>query len=1205
MAPNLVFVGVRHHSPACARLVKQTIEQLRPAYVLVEGPADFTARMDELLLGHDLPIAVFSHVRAGPRVATSWSPFCDYSPEWVALTAGRAAGAEVRFIDLPAWHPVFAQRSNRYADAEARYAEASERLCRQFGTESTDALWDAMFEVGDGADLAERLTMYFDLLRGDAEADSGDQERERYMAGWVRAAGKAAAGRPVVVVTGGFHTPAIRALVGDIDDAEASGQGTDGDWPSVPEPPEGAVSGSFLVPYSFKRLDSFSGYQSGMPSPGFYQRVWEGGSVAAADKLVRDVTIRLRKRGQGVSTADLIAARAMTDGLAAMRGHGGVTRSDVFDGLASALIGEALDQPLPWARRTSVALVAGAGAHPVAVEIVAVSRGERSGRLHPDTPAPPLAHEVIDLLRRVGLDESDHVRLKLTEDAQLADSRGLHCIRILGIPGTVRTEGPEHGGDPVWVERWEQRPAAAREAALIEAGAYGATLEEAAVAVLQDRLGAAGDQQVAAGVLSRILFDAVLCGATGISAEVVSTLGRVVRTTADVGGLGEVLAGSLGLWRHDRVFGMARSPLSAAVVGAASERIVWLIEGARDTASGDRPRLRAVAAVRDAVRHAPEILPMSVGAVAAVARRVAADQGAPVDLRGAAFGLSRVLGAVAGAGAEVVKEEEVGAEAGGGDLGVGRLVSAVRDVAAPKLLGDWLCGLFAVAREEVGARDGRSGSLLGTLDGIVRGMEASEFLIALPSLRQAFAYFPPREREGIAEQLLELRGVRGDARGLLRSVGDPLAVARAAALEDSVRRVMERYGLGLVVVGEVGSPRTESSLGRGETSETLLAKGAGIRAGSGELARWRLVLGIASENCTGALSGADAERDAALEWLYGRDEDAARRGVRRRGADRRGGSGPSVVAAVDWLDDVHRLFPRETVERLERDAVEQFGIDEIVTDPAVLERVTPNPALLRAVLRTKHLMNPRVLELARRIVNQVVKELMERIQPEVRRAFTGTRSRTPSRLPLARDFDFRGTLRANLAHYQPEERRVLIEHPRFHSRSRKHLERWQLVLLVDQSGSMVGSVIHSAVTAACLWGLPGLRTHLVAFDTSVVDLTSEVTDPVELLMRVQLGGGTDIAKAADYGASLVENPRRCIVALITDFFEGGDKYRLVRAVKGMVDQGTTVLGLAALDDEAVPAYDRALAQRLADVGAHVGAMTPGALAEFVAQRLGR
>ncbi|MFB7370785.1 VWA domain-containing protein [Streptomyces sp. NPDC056222] len=371
------------------------------------------------------------------------------------------------------------------------------------------------------------------------------------------------------------------------------------------------------------------------------------------------------------------------------------------------------------------------------------------------------------------------------------------------------------------------------------------------------------------------------------------------------------------------------------------------------------------------------------------------------------------------------------------------------------------------------------------------------------------------------------------------------------------------------------------------------------------LERWRLVLGTPAERCTGPLTGEAAGRDAALDWLYGRDAEQARRGVRAGVRAREGGDGPSAVTAVDWLDDIHRLFPKETVERLERDAVERYEIHEIVTDPAVLERVEPNPTLLRAVLRTKHLMNPEVLRLARRIVETVVRRLLEQLTPEVRRSFTGTRSRRPSRLPLARDFDFRGTVKANLAHYQPDERRVLIERPRFHSRTSKHLEQWQLILLVDQSGSMVDSVIHSAVTAASLWGLPGLKTHLVAFDTDVVDLTSEVTDPVELLMRVQLGGGTDIARAVDYGTGLIGNPRRAIVALITDFYEGGDPYRLVRAVRALVEQGTTVLGLAALDQDADPVYDRGLAQRLADAGAHVGAMTPGELASFVAERLGR
>jgi Mg-chelatase subunit ChlD len=372
------------------------------------------------------------------------------------------------------------------------------------------------------------------------------------------------------------------------------------------------------------------------------------------------------------------------------------------------------------------------------------------------------------------------------------------------------------------------------------------------------------------------------------------------------------------------------------------------------------------------------------------------------------------------------------------------------------------------------------------------------------------------------------------------------------------------------------------------------------------LERWRLILGSPGERCLagGKASAMALARDAALDWLYGRDEDLAQRGIRRGGA-RHAGSGPSQLTTVDWLDDVHRLFPKETIERLERDAVERYQIHDVMTDPAVLERIEPNPTLLRAVLRTKHLMNPRVLALARRIVEAVVRDLMRRLAVEVRSAFLGTRLRRPSRFRQARDFDVRTTIRRNLAHYRPEDRRLYIRTPYFLSRSRKHLDQWQVILLVDQSGSMVGSVIHSAVTAACLWGLPGVKTHLVAFDTEVVDLTGYVTDPVEVLLKVQLGGGTDIARAVAYGAGLIENPRRAVLVLITDFFENGSPAPLVRSVARLVEQGTRVVGLAALDEEANRAYDRDVAQSLADVGAHVGAMTPGQLATFLAECMAR
>jgi Mg-chelatase subunit ChlD len=368
-----------------------------------------------------------------------------------------------------------------------------------------------------------------------------------------------------------------------------------------------------------------------------------------------------------------------------------------------------------------------------------------------------------------------------------------------------------------------------------------------------------------------------------------------------------------------------------------------------------------------------------------------------------------------------------------------------------------------------------------------------------------------------------------------------------------------------------------------------------------DLERWRLVLGEPAA-ALGSLGADAAARDAALDWLYGRDGDLDQRDVRRRGP---GGSGPSTLTTVDWLNDINRLFPRETVERLQRDAVERYEIHDIVTDPAVLETIEPNPALLRAVLQTKHLMNPEVLRLARRIVEAVVRDLMAKMATEVRTAFSGTRARRPSRFKQARDFDMTRTLRANLGHYRPADQRLFIETPHFFTRTKKHVEQWQVILLVDQSGSMVDSVIHSAVTAACLWGLPGVRTHLVAFDTAVVDLTSEVDDPVELLMKVQLGGGTDIGRAVRYGAGLIEQPRRAIVAVISDFYEGGSPSGLIRAVRDLVEQGTKVLALAALDEQANPVYDRDTAQRLADVGAATGAMTPGQLAAFVAEQVSR
>ena len=368
--------------------------------------------------------------------------------------------------------------------------------------------------------------------------------------------------------------------------------------------------------------------------------------------------------------------------------------------------------------------------------------------------------------------------------------------------------------------------------------------------------------------------------------------------------------------------------------------------------------------------------------------------------------------------------------------------------------------------------------------------------------------------------------------------------------------------------------------------------------------RWRLVLGEGSGEALGGLEGEALARDQALGFLYDREYGLGRN-ARGAGGPRRGGLEDSQLTIPEWINQVHTLFPKRTIERLERDALERYGLEELVTQPELLARAQPSMSLLKAVLRTRHLMNPAVLAQARHLVSQIVEQLLERLARPVESPFLGARARERTRHKAARNFDPKATLEANLAHYDPTQRRLFIHEPIFRSRTRRKAEQWRVVVLVDASGSMLESTIHAAITAAIFAGLRALETRLVMFDTQVVDLSDRVQDPVETLLSVQLGGGTDIGHALDYAASLVDEPRRTILVLISDLYEGGPIEVFYARAKRLIESGVTFLCLAALDERAEPSFDRAVGQRLADLGAHVGAMTPGELALWVAEKVGR
>lgn len=359
-------------------------------------------------------------------------------------------------------------------------------------------------------------------------------------------------------------------------------------------------------------------------------------------------------------------------------------------------------------------------------------------------------------------------------------------------------------------------------------------------------------------------------------------------------------------------------------------------------------------------------------------------------------------------------------------------------------------------------------------------------------------------------------------------------------------------------------------------------------------ARWRLVLGQYAQARLGPLSGSDATRDQALEYLYQREYGQSR-GMRELAP---GSLDASQVTAVEWLSKVRELFPKECVEIIEAHALQRYGLIELLNDPVVLEKLQPNEALLRTLLSVRGKLHPEVLSTARRIVREVVNEIRRKLETDIRRTLSGRRNRLRSSpMAVAQNFDALGTVRLNLKNYSQERRQLVIERARFFDRNARRLP-WDVILCVDQSGSMVDSVIHSAVMAGILCALPSLRVRLVLFDTAVVDLSAYTDDPVEVLMRAQLGGGTDIAGALRYCATLIENPLRTVVVLISDFCEGGAPSALYRITQQLLADRVRLLGLAALA-EGDAFFDRQIADQLAALGMSIAALTPREFARWL------
>ena len=364
--------------------------------------------------------------------------------------------------------------------------------------------------------------------------------------------------------------------------------------------------------------------------------------------------------------------------------------------------------------------------------------------------------------------------------------------------------------------------------------------------------------------------------------------------------------------------------------------------------------------------------------------------------------------------------------------------------------------------------------------------------------------------------------------------------------------------------------------------------------------RWRLVLGDAekSDGTGWKLNPDDLQIDAALSSLYD-----ARGGDELRGK-RSAGFGASSPNVTRWLGDIRRFFPKSVVQVMQKDAIERLDLKRLLLEPEMLETVEPDVHLVGTLLSLNSVIPEKTKATARLVVRRVVEQLERRLASPLRQAITGSLNRSArNRRPRHNEIDWPRTIRANLKHYQPEYHSIIPETRIGFGRKTSALR--DIILCVDQSGSMAGSIVYSGVMAAVMASLRAVKTSLVFFDTAVVDMTEKLADPVDVLFGAQLGGGTDIHRAVSYCQGLITRPADTIFILISDLIEGGNKASLYQRVASIAASGARMITLLALDDSGAPCYDHEVAGVFTSLGVPSFACTPDLFPDLMAHAIQR
>ena len=357
------------------------------------------------------------------------------------------------------------------------------------------------------------------------------------------------------------------------------------------------------------------------------------------------------------------------------------------------------------------------------------------------------------------------------------------------------------------------------------------------------------------------------------------------------------------------------------------------------------------------------------------------------------------------------------------------------------------------------------------------------------------------------------------------------------------------------------------------------------------LKRWRLILGGDESDGTGiSLSVEEQRLDRSLQAVYD--------------SDRRGGLGSSAPKVSRWLGDIREFFPQTVVQVIQRDAIKRLHLDSLLTEKEMLATVVPDVHLVATLMSLSHAIPEKNKEMARQVVRKVVDELLRKLSAPTQQAITGALNRSSRRRnPRYNEIDWKTTIVKNLKNYQPQYKTIIPEIRIGYGRKRKALK--DIILCLDQSGSMGTSIIYSGIFGSVLASLPAVNTRMVVFDTAVVDLTDDLQDPIDLLFGVQLGGGTDIARALTYCQGIITRPQDTVLVLVTDLYEGGNEQEMRKRFASIVASGVQLIVLPALNDDGAPSYDKSHAEFLATLGIPTFACTPDKFPELMAAALSK